>query len=194
MSDVVQFLFRFSMFALVHSFLAIPALKKRCVGQNTHLRRYYRLYYNLVSVLLFGWAMAAFRNSAILYVVPGIWKLVLYFLQTAFLLILAACVRQTGAAEFLGIFGNKSDGSQTHKLITDGWYRVVRHPLYLFSLLFLFSNPVMNARWLLLTAISAVYFYVGARLEESRLLLEFGSEYRLYQRSVPFIIPRIFSR
>lgn len=138
--------------------------------------------------------MAAFRKSAVLYVVPGIWSLVLYLMQMVFLMQLVACVRLTGVAEFLGISRNISDDSKTPKLVTGGWYRVVRHPLYLFSLLFLLSNPVISVRWLLLTMISAVYFVVGARLEESRLLLEFGSEYRSYQRAVPFIIPRIFSR
>lgn len=194
MSDVALFLFRFSLFAVVHSILAIPSLKRRFTGRNSHLGRFYRLYYNLVSLVLFGWVMAAFRNSTVLYVVPGVWSLVLYFMQMVFLVILAACVRQTGAAEFLGIKERNSDGVKTPKLVTDGWYRVVRHPLYLFSMLFLLSNPVISSRWLLLTLISGVYFLVGALLEEKRLLLEFGSEYRVYQCAVPFIIPRIITR
>jgi methanethiol S-methyltransferase len=193
-SDVVLFLFRFSLFAVVHSVLAIPSLKKRLAGLNSNLCRFYRLYYNIVSVVLFGWVMAAFRNSAILYIVPGVWSLVLYFMQMVFLIILAVCVRQTGVAEFIGVSGMSPDRLSTTKLVTNGWYRVVRHPLYLFSILFLLCNPVISARWLLLTLISVAYFLVGALLEESRLLQEFGSEYQAYQRTVPFIIPRIFTR
>jgi protein-S-isoprenylcysteine O-methyltransferase Ste14 len=158
--------------------------------QNGHLRRFYRLYYNVASLLLFAWVMAAFRNVTVLYVVPGVWSLVLYFMQIVFLVILAACVRQTGTAEFLGI----KERAKTPRLVTDGWYRVVRHPLYLFSLLFLLSNPVISGHWLALTVVSAVYFLVGALLEEKRLLLEFGSEYMAYKRAVPFMIPRIFTR
>lgn len=194
MSDVVLFLFRFFLFAVVHSILAIPSLKKRLAGRNSHLRRFYRLYYNLVSLVLFGWVMAAFRNSAILYIVPGVWSLALYFMQVVFLVILFACVRQTGAAEFLGVSRMTPDSLKTSKLVTDGWYRVVRHPLYLFSMLFLLCNPVISVRWLLLTLISAVYFVVGALLEESRFLQEFGNEYQAYQRTVPFMLPRIFTR
>jgi protein-S-isoprenylcysteine O-methyltransferase Ste14 len=152
------------------------------------------LYYNLISLVLLGWVMAAFRNSAVLYVVPGVWSLVLYFMQMVFLFILVACARQTGIAAFLGVSKITPDSSTTLLLVTNGWYRVVRHPLYLFSLLFLLSNPVISTRWLALTLMSAVYFLIGALLEERRLLLEFGNEYRAYQRAVPFMIPSIFTR
>jgi protein-S-isoprenylcysteine O-methyltransferase Ste14 len=192
--DVILFLFRFLLFALVHSVLAMPFLKKRCIGQSRHLRRFYRLYYNLVSIVLFSWVMATLRNSAVIYVVPGVWSLVLYSMQMVFVIILVACARQTGVAEFLGVTGEASGEFKAPKLVTDGWYRVVRHPLYLFSMLFLVSNPVISVRWLLLTLFSAVYFVVGALPEERRLLQEFGDEYRAYQRTVPFLIPRIFIR
>lgn len=192
--DVTVFLFRFFLFAAVHSILAIPHLKIQFAGRSCHLRRFYRLYYNIISLLLFGWVMAAFRNSGVLYAVPGVWCYVLYFLQLIFLMILFVCVCQTGAAEFIGISKKSDDELKTPRLVTNGWYRVVRHPLYLFSMLFLLANPVMNVRWLLLTLASAVYFFIGARLEENRLLQEFGSEYEAYKNKVPFIIPRIFKQ
>lgn len=194
MSDVILFIFRFLLFALIHSVLAIPSFKKRCTIRNTHLRRFYRLYYNVVSIVLFGWVMATLRNSAVLYFVPGVWSLVLYSTQLIFLTILVVCVSQTGVTEFFGISGEAPGALRRPTLVTDGWYRIVRHPLYLFSILFLLSNPVISVRSLLLTILSAVYFLVGALLEERRLLQEFGDEYRVYQLSVPFIIPRMFLR
>ncbi|MDD2309993.1 MAG: NnrU family protein [Desulfuromonadaceae bacterium] len=194
MPDVALFLLRFSLFAVLHSLFAIPSLKQRFTGRSGHLRRFYRLYYNVASLLLFAWVMAAFRNVTVLYVVPGVWSLMLYFMQVVFLAVLAVCVRQTGAAAFLGIKEQSLNGVKISRLVTDGWYRVVRHPLYLFSMLFLLSNPVISSRWLALTLVSAVYFLAGALLEEKRLLLEFGSEYLAYKHAVPFMIPRIFTR
>ncbi|MDD2539529.1 MAG: NnrU family protein [Desulfuromonadaceae bacterium] len=194
MSDAVLFVFRFLLFVAVHSILAIPSLKRRVSEKNKHLSRFYRVYYNLLSLALFGWTMAVFRNSTVLYVVPGAWSLVMYFMQLLFLIILFACTRQSGAAEFLGIHRLSAAGAQTHTLITSGCYRVVRHPLYLYSLLFLLCNPVISTRWLLLTLLSAIYFVIGARLEETRLVVEFGDEYRAYQHAVPFMFPRIFRR
>lgn len=190
-TDTTLFLLRFFLFAVVHSILASPYIKMQCIGRSSHLRRFYRLYYNIFSLLLFGWVMAVFANSTVLYVAPGVWRFVLYFMQLLFLMALFVCVRQTGAAEFIGIPEISTDNLKTARLVTTGWYRIVRHPLYLLSMLFLLSNPVMNVRWLLLTLASAVYFFIGARLEESRLLKEFGSEYETYKRTVPFIIPRI---
>lgn len=194
MSEIILFIFRFLIFAMVHSILAIPSFKKRCIGQNTHLCRFYRLYYNLVSIVIFGWVMGTLRNSSVLYFVPGVWSLLLYIMQMIFLIVLVVCASQTGVAAFLGVSGKAADAFKPTKLVTDGWYRIVRHPLYLISMLFLLSNPVISVRWLLLTLLSAVYFLVGAILEERRLLLEFGDEYSSYQLTVPFIIPRISLR
>lgn len=192
-SEVTLFIFRFFLFAVVHSVLALPRLKLQFTGRSDHLFRFYRLYYNIISLLLFGWVMTAFRSSSILYVVPGVWSLVLYFMQLVFLAILFACVSQTGTAAFLGIPPVRADELKTPRLVTNGCYRIVRHPLYLFSMLFLLSNPVISSRWLLLTLISVVYFFIGAHLEERRLRLAFGSEYEAYQRNVPFMFPRIFT-
>lgn len=190
MPDFIQFLLRFSLFALIHSILAMPSLKKQLTGRSRHLSQFYRLYYNVVSLMLFGWVMIASTNSTVLFFIPGVWSLLMYFMQLVFIILLVVCVRQTGASEFLGIASKSQEGLPVQKLVTHGWYGVVRHPLYLLSMLFLLSNPVISIRSILLTLMSAVYFLVGARLEESRLLLEFGREYQAYQDSVPFILPR----
>lgn len=191
MSDATQLLFRFFLFALVHSVFAMPSLKKRITGSSKHLFRFYRLYYNLISLVLCGWLLVTSRGSAVLYVVPGGWSLALYTAQLVFLLILFSCLRQTGIAVFLGISREPAGPADGARLITGGWYRVVRHPLYLFSLLFLLCNPVVSTFGLLFTLLTAAYFLFGARLEENRLIAEFGDSYRDYQRAVPFILPRI---
>jgi len=82
-----------------------------------------------------------------------------------------------------------ASSSSSNRLVTGGCYRVVRHPLYLFSILFLLFNPVITTRWLILSALSSVYFIVGALIEERRLLAEHGEAYQIYQLTVPFMIP-----
>jgi protein-S-isoprenylcysteine O-methyltransferase Ste14 len=138
--------------------------------------------------------MAAYRSSPVLYFAPGVWSLVMYLAQLVVAALLLACVRQTGAGDFLGLRQLRAGSPGPSRLVTDGFYTVVRHPVYLFSIIFLALNPVMTVQWLLLTVLSAVYFAIGGMIEEQRLLREFGDEYRRYRHDVPFIIPAGVSR
>lgn len=189
MSEPLDFIARFCIFAVVHSLLAVPGVKQ-ALGRRLKSRpSVYRLAYNLLSCVLFGWVMLAWQSTGVLYLVPGVWSLVLHGLQALALLAAISCLRQTGMAAFLGI--DPSRGEDSPHLHTTGWYRLVRHPLYLLGMLFCLLNPVMTGRWLVLTLLSAVYFLAGALLEERRLLRTFGFAYAVYRREVPFIIPRL---
>lgn len=138
---------------------------------------------------MFGWVMASYRNSPVLYYAPGIWSLVLYLIQLVIAAVLFNCVRQTGTADFLGFSQIRGTTSSDRHLVTSGCYAIVRHPLYLLSTIFMILNPVMTAQWFLLTILSVIYFISGALIEERRLVAKFGDEYRRYQQSVPFMIP-----
>jgi protein-S-isoprenylcysteine O-methyltransferase Ste14 len=189
--DYAQFIVRCILFGVVHSLFAANRTKQaisRVAGREPRL---YRLLYNLAALAIFGWVMAAYRTSPLLYAAPGIWGLLLYAAQLVIAAIIFRCVRQTGTGDFLGITQLRSAIAQPRKLVTSGCYARVRHPLYLYSTLFLVLNPVMSAQWFLLTIFSIAYFIVGAMIEERRLLKEFGDEYRRYRQHVPFIIPSV---
>jgi protein-S-isoprenylcysteine O-methyltransferase Ste14 len=187
--DYFVFILRFLLFAAAHSLFAANRVK----GVTGRLRhgepRGYRLTYNLLSITLFGWVMAAYSASPVLYFAPGVWSLVMYLAQLVCGVILVDCVRRTGTGDFLGIRQLRRGPDVPHQLVTGGYYAIVRHPLYLFSIAFLLLNPVMTAQWLLLTVLSTPYFVIGALIEERRLLEEFGDQYRQYRQRVPFIIP-----
>ena len=158
-------------------------------GMNEKEPRFYRLVYNLGALVMFGWVMAAYRNSPVLYYAPGVWSLVIYLIQLVVAIILFNCLRQTGTADFLGFKEFQTTTSSDRHLVTIGCYAIVRHPLYLLSSIFMILNPVMSAQWLLLTTLSAIYFTSGALIEERRLVARFGDEYLRYQQRVPFMIP-----
>ena len=78
------------------------------------------------------------------------------------------------------------------KLITEGMYAVVRHPIYaadivLFWCLFLFY-PVNQMLGLAVWATISLLFWVS--LEERMLEEKFLEDYRLYKQRVPMLIPR----
>jgi protein-S-isoprenylcysteine O-methyltransferase Ste14 len=180
--DKINFIVRFILFAVAHSLFATVWAKKILHGDG---RKEYRLCYNIASLVMLGWVISVYRNSEVLYFVPGVWSLIMYLLQVVVAMILVSCLRQTGVGDFLGFTKNT-----TSSFTNTGWYSVVRHPLYLFSILFMALNPVMTYQWLMLTIMSIVYFIIGSLIEERRLAEEFGEVYRHYQQRVPFIIPK----
>jgi protein-S-isoprenylcysteine O-methyltransferase Ste14 len=82
---------------------------------------------------------------------------------------------------------------RNEELTRDGPYSVVRHPLYLGSLLIGLGLVVLaEHQWLWMTAFVALYagFYLPAMyVEELRLQSLFGPEYLEYMDEVPRLIP-----
>lgn len=81
---------------------------------------------------------------------------------------------------------------QEKRLVTDGLYSLVRHPQYTGLFIGIFGEGVVH--WPTLFSVGLfpviVFAYVMlARSEERRVLMEFGDEYRSYQKRVPAFIP-----
>ena len=191
MDSHLIFILRIVAFAMLHSLLALPSIKAhimRITGMNQSA---YRLGYNIVALFVFGWVMAADQHSSVLYEIPGAVRYIFYSLQAALLVALASCLVNTGIISFLGLDAlmEKTGNREVQALATHGWYGIVRHPLYLLSILFMFMNPVMTMRWLLLSCMASLYFIIGALIEEKRLLKEYGETYNRYREQVPFIVP-----
>jgi protein-S-isoprenylcysteine O-methyltransferase Ste14 len=70
-----------------------------------------------------------------------------------------------------------------------GPYRYVRHPLYFFMLLIIWSCPDIALDRLLFNSLWSIWVVVGTVLEERDLVVSFGVNYRNYQTKVPMLIP-----
>jgi protein-S-isoprenylcysteine O-methyltransferase Ste14 len=73
--------------------------------------------------------------------------------------------------------------------VVRGPYRWVRHPLYFFSLLLIWSCPDLSLDRLLYNILWSTWIIIGSVLEERDLVADFGEPYRDYQRKVPMLIP-----
>jgi protein-S-isoprenylcysteine O-methyltransferase Ste14 len=88
----------------------------------------------------------------------------------------------------------QGDFENTTRLVVEGAYRYIRHPLYA-SLLCLAGGAWLKhvvPRSTALFAAAAVFLYATARMEEGENLARFGQEYRDYMRRTKMFIPFVF--
>jgi methanethiol S-methyltransferase len=193
-TGAVWILFGIGVFGLVHSWLASLGVKAWVARHLGHTAASaYRLFYNLFSGISFLPVMAAvaFLPDAPLYSFPGFLILAARFVQGAAAAGLLLAVLQTGGMSFLGLdglLGRPVIASKPH-LVTGGFYRWVRHPIYFFSLVFLWAAPVVSWNLLAFNIGSSLYFWIGSIFEERKLLAEFGQVYVHYRDRTPALIP-----
>lgn len=65
----------------------------------------------------------------------------------------------------------------------------MRHPLYLFTLVMIWSCPDLTADRLLFDVLWTAWIFGATRLEERDLVRDFGDLYREYQARVPMLVP-----
>ncbi len=70
-----------------------------------------------------------------------------------------------------------------------GFYRWVRHPLYVGWFIFFWATPTMTATHLLFAVVTTLYILAAVRLEERDLIAEHGQSYLDYRAEVPMLIP-----
>lgn len=70
-----------------------------------------------------------------------------------------------------------------------GPYLWVRHPLYFFVLVLIWSTPYMTSDRLLFNVLWTIWIIIGSYLEEKDIVAEFGERYRDYQKTVPMLLP-----
>jgi protein-S-isoprenylcysteine O-methyltransferase Ste14 len=82
-----------------------------------------------------------------------------------------------------------------HKLVTDGLYRWVRHPMYSSFLLLAIGQCLLLPNWIVgpmgLVALAILFFFRVGR-EEAMMSETFGEEYRAYMRRTARIVPFLY--
>ena len=71
-----------------------------------------------------------------------------------------------------------------------GIYRWVRDLFLLSALIMMLLTPLMTVNRLIIYFLTAIYLYLGSLHWESRLVSQFGDEYREYQKRVNRLIPQ----
>ena len=182
-------------YGVLHSILASRRVKRmaaRMFGQSAY-DRYYRLFFSMVGTItaLPLFAMAALLPDQIIYTIPTPWRYLTLLVQAAAVLGLLYGVLQTGVMPFIGLAQvfQRSGSAETEKLVTDGLYRWVRHPLYTAAFIILWLVPIMTWNLLALNIGLSAYMIIGTIFEERKLVAHFGDAYVMYRKKTPRIVP-----
>ena len=157
--------------------------------------RFYRLFYNIISILTLI-PVAIYAYSIQTHVIVS-WNGYMRICQ-AILIGIAVLFFHLGglhydAGQLLGTRQIKERTSNkvitdTGKFYTSGALGITRHPWYFSAMLFIWARQ-LDISAILVNVIFTFYLIVGTRLEEKKLIREFGGKYIAYQKRVSMLIP-----
>ncbi len=196
---IVPILLALAGFGVVHSVMAARSFKRRVqkwVGPRTY-EGFYRLVYTAVSMLTFApiWLWVMLHSGPSVWHTSGATALALDGIRALSLLALWMTGRSFDLWRFVGVrqaqayFAGEPLPLPPEPFVQRGMYGLVRHPIYLFSAIYLWALPTMHVASFALALGSTAYFLIGGWLEEERMARELGPVYADYRRRVPFIIP-----
>ena len=183
-------------YCILHSVLASGSVKRWMQAQMGEKFRYYRFAYTLfafaglVGILLYQVSLAS----------PMLFKggLAVRLTASAFAGLGGAMVMLNIIKYFMQLSGVRwlVSSKVDAKLERGGLHGYVRHPLYLSTFLFIWALWIVYPYLSLLIAniVITLYTLIALRFEEQKLIAEFGEEYRMYQREVPMILPRMMRK
>ena len=179
---------------LIHSVTASLNLKKWVASHYSQFMPAYRLAFNIFSTILIMpilWLSFSWSSEPLWRWSPAIF----WFLQFISLLTVVAfyfSLRYYDMAEFMGtkqLSEHNTAVEDQEQFVIGEFHRFVRHPWYTMGIIIIWCrelDPVMLTSAVMLT----LYFIVGSRLEERKLLQYHGDVYRQYIDRVPGLIPR----
>jgi len=191
----VVLLLSWVLFSLIHHVLADSRFKARMQVIMKSRFKYYRLLYSVIAFLTLGGVlMLQLSTASVAIPLPlAVGLIIAVPAGVAGILLMQISLfkyfyRVSGVAILF-------PGPGLAKLETTGIHKYIRHPLYLGTLLVIWSLFLVFpslSNMIACTAIT-VYVLIGLRSEEKKLLGIFGDEYHQYMARTPKLIPSVGS-
>jgi methanethiol S-methyltransferase len=181
------------LFAVQHSVMARPAFKRwwtRIVPRPVE-RSTYVLLASLALLLLYWQWRPLPQPVWMIEDAIGIWVLkAIFWFGWTMLLISTFLINHFELFGLRQVFARMLGRPQPEPVFgTPGFYRYVRHPIYLGFLLGFWATPMMTVGHLLFSAVTSGYILLGIWLEERDLIDQFGERYRRYREQVGMLLP-----
>ena len=178
-------------YCLLHSLMASERFKGIAQRRMKKDFKLFRLFYNLFAAISFiGIVFYQSTMQSKLLFKPVIFSITVgIIIGVIGITIMAICI----VKYFRGLSGifTVSEKKPGEALIISGIHQWIRHPLYFGTFLFIWGGwiayPLLSL--FISNCIITVYTLVGIRLEEKKLIAEYGEVYKTYQQNVPMIIP-----
>jgi methanethiol S-methyltransferase len=180
-------------FGISHSLLAATNVRAFFEKLTPNNPNYFRLIYNGISLFLLylivektiklNEFMPILNNYFLIKIIGG--ALILSSMYVLF-----GVAKQMNLGAFLGF--KKEENREG--LMTDGWYQIVRHPLY-FGLILLFLGVfLVFPTWGVFISLvfSKLYILIGIEFEEKKLRRVFGQDYVDFSNGKKKFIPFIY--
>ena len=157
--------------------------------------RFYRLFFNLtalvtiIPVIFYGRSL----HAPVVFRWEGVMIVFQFLLFAMGMLLFFTGAKHYDMLQFLGLRQIRTGASHgaltaTGRLHTTGILRITRHPWYLGAIMLLWAGD-FNVSTLIGNIILTFYLIVGTVLEERKLVLEYGEDYRRYQQQVSMLVP-----
>ncbi|MDJ0780143.1 MAG: hypothetical protein QNJ85_19915 [Gammaproteobacteria bacterium] len=177
----------------LHSLLASIGAKQYVAQRWPRAMPAYRLVYNGLAVVLLAvplWLSLAGSG-------PWLWRWSGVAFYLSLILSLAALagflwsLKFYDLSEFVGLRQLREHNASVddqEQFQLSPLHRRVRHPWYFFALVIVWTRD-MNAPMLVTAILITLYFIIGSRLEEQKLIRYHGEIYRRYRERVPGLVP-----
>ncbi|MCK5360940.1 MAG: hypothetical protein KAJ95_09965 [Gammaproteobacteria bacterium] len=177
----------------IHSLLASIRFKTFVLNTRPEFMPWYRLIFNSTAVFLLIpplYVMAIYPGEP-LWNWSGIWFYVANGLALLAVVGFAWSLKAYDSAEFFGtrqLKEGRVDVTEEESFQLSIFHRYVRHPWYSFGLVLIWTRD-MNVAFFITATLLSLYFILGSRLEEKKLIAFHGERYRVYQKHVSSLIP-----
>lgn len=181
-----------ALFGIQHTIMADPMFKR-------WITRFIPTYYErplfvAVSTIALAFLMWQWRSIDIV-----IWQIDTIWMQSIIWVLFAAgwgiLFLSTFLIDHWHLFGLKQalgrDYEGVIRFVTPSLYKIVRHPMMTGIFIAMWAIPTMTLGHVVFATSMTVYLLIGIRFEEKKLVQELGTQYQVYQQSVPALVPSI---
>ncbi len=179
-------------FAFIHSLTASLPFKRfvmRVAGPRAEML-YLPAYSLTAGLTILPLVYQLYKNPGrVLYKIPSPWRWLMVGGQLIAGMLAPIAFRDARHRFKISSQLSGPQASEADSLKIRGIYRWIRDPFLLSGLVTILLTPIMTVNLLVIYLLTTIYMFLGSLHWETRLVAQFGDEYREYQKRVHRIIP-----